>query len=128
MARRITNKFIRCWVICTKILLLWHRFSSHQLVFSQNPNFINIVNKIMPALHGTFNSAILDAHLNNLHSVRKAFVELESCEHIRQAYWTQHRLQNNVRTVINVINVRTVVRPRQSYDLRQKSCFLYAMV
>ena len=60
------------------------------------------MNKTIPALHGTTNSAILAAHLNALHSVRKAFVESE-CEHIKQA------LLNKIRTSEQTFQTQNVV-------------------
>ena len=74
------------WPISAKnCLQMRHGFSSYQLLFDKNSNLANVMTENVPALHGTTSSEIFTSHLNVLHSARKAFIESESCERIRQA-------------------------------------------
>ena len=70
-------------------LQMWNGYSSHQLVFGENPNLPNMSNTL-PALEGTTGSGVFAQHLNALHDARKAFIQTEEDERIRQA------LQNKV--------------------------------
>ena len=62
-----------------------HGYSSHQLVFGQNPNLPNILTDEAPALEGKTMSEIFAKHLNCLHSARQLFIQSESDERIRRA-------------------------------------------
>ena len=62
-----------------------HGYSSHQLVFGQNPNLPNILTDDPPALEGSTMSQIFANHLNALHSAREAFIRSESEERIKRA-------------------------------------------
>lgn len=72
-------------------LQMWNGYSSHQLVFGQNPNLPNIMNDNLPALEGITNSENFAKHLNTLHAAHKAFIQTEADEMMRQA------LRNKVR-------------------------------
>ena len=65
-------------------LQMWHGYNSYQLAFGKNPNLPNIVMDILLALAGT--SEILAKHLQALHESRKAFIQSEADESIRQAF------------------------------------------
>ena len=62
-----------------------HGYSSHQLVFGQNPNIPNILTDEPPALEDKTMSEIFAKHLNCLHSSRQLFIQSESDERIRRA-------------------------------------------
>ena len=80
------------WAISAEnSLQMWHRFSSYQLGFGPNPNLPNVLTENVHALHGTTSSEIFASQLNVLYSARKAFIESESCERIRQALWDKQR-------------------------------------
>ena len=72
-------------------LQMWNGYSSHQLVFGENPNLPNIMQDTLPALEGTTRSEVFSQHLNALHATRKAFIQSEAGERIRRA------LRNKVR-------------------------------
>ena len=72
-------------------LQMWNGYSSHQLVFGENPNLPNIMQDTLPALEGTTRSEVFSQHLNALHATRKAFIQSEAEERIRRA------LRNKVR-------------------------------
>ena len=61
-------------------------YSSHQLVFGENPNLPNIMSNTLPALEGTTSSEVFVQHLNALHGAHKAFIqaEAEADERIRR--------------------------------------------
>ena len=62
-----------------------HGYSSHQLVFGQNPHLPNIMSDEVPALDSQTMSEIFGHHLNVLHSARQTFIQSESSERIRRA-------------------------------------------
>ena len=72
-------------------LQMWNGYSSHQLVFGENPNLPNIMNDNLPALEGSTSSEVFAKHLNALHAARKIFIQTEAEERIRRA------LRNKVR-------------------------------
>ena len=72
-------------------LQMWNGYSSHQLVFGENPNLPNIMNDHLPALEGTTSSEVFAKHLNALHAARKIFIQTEDDVRIRRA------LRNKVR-------------------------------
>ena len=72
-------------------LQMWNGFSSHQLVFGQNPNLPCIMTDQIPALDGRTASEIFEKHLNALHAARQSYTQLEADERIRRA------LRNKVR-------------------------------
>ena len=72
-------------------LQIWNGYSSHQLVFGENPNLPNTMNDNLPALEGTTSSKISAKHLNALHAARKIFIQTEADARIRRA------LRNKVR-------------------------------
>lgn len=75
-----------CWAnMARNSLQMWNGFSSHQLVFGQNPNLPNIMTDKIPALEGSTSSEILAEHLNALHQARRAFIQSEAEERIRRA-------------------------------------------
>ena len=59
---------------------MWNGYSSHQLVFGENPNLPNIMNNKLPALQGTTRSEVFAQHLNAVHAARKAFIQTEADE------------------------------------------------
>ena len=71
-------------------LQMWHGYSSYQLVFGTNPNLPNMTDNL-PALQGATSSEILAKHLHALHESRKAFIQSEADERIRQAL--QHKIR-----------------------------------
>ena len=72
-------------------LQMWNGYSSHQLVFGENPNLPNRMNDNLPALEGTTSSQVFAKHLNALHAARKIFIQTEADARIRRA------LRNKVR-------------------------------
>ena len=72
-------------------LQMWNGYSSHQLVFGQNPNIPNIMSENLPALEGSTSSEEFAKHLNVLHATRRAFIQSEADERVRRA------LRNKVR-------------------------------
>ena len=72
-------------------LQMWNGYSSHQLVFGQNPNNPNIMSENLPGLQGSTSSEEFAKHLNLLHATRRAYIQSEADERIRRA------LRNKVR-------------------------------
>ena len=72
-------------------LQMWNGYSSHQLVFGEDPNLPNIMSNTLPALEGTTSSEVFAQHLNALHGARNAFIQTEADERIRRT------LRNKVR-------------------------------
>ena len=70
---------------------MWNGYSSHQLVFGENPNLPNIMNDNLSALEGKTSSEVFAKHLNALHAARKKFIQTEADARIRKA------LRNKVR-------------------------------
>ena len=66
-------------------LQMWKGFSSHQLVFGENPQIPSLMIATPPQLEGTTTSETVDMHLNALHNARKSFIESENCEKIVRA-------------------------------------------
>ena len=77
-------------------LQMWNGFSSHQLVFGQNPNFPGIMTDGLPALIGATSSKVFADHLNALHESRRAFMQSESSERIRRALRTKVRAAEDI--------------------------------
>ena len=72
-------------------LQMLNGYSSHQLVFGENPNMPNIINDNLPALEGTTSSEVFAKHLNALHAARKIFIQTVADARVRRA------LRNKVR-------------------------------
>ena len=77
-------------------LQMWNGYSSHQLVFGENPNLPTIMNSTLPALEGTTSSEFFAPHLNALHGARKAFIQTEADERIRRALRNEVRASEQV--------------------------------
>ena len=71
-----------------------HGYSSHQLVFGQNPNLPNIFTDEPPALEERTMSEVFARHLNCLHLSRQLFIQSESDERIRRALRHKIRVSN----------------------------------
>ena len=82
------------WAIHAKNSLQMNSgYSSYQLLFGQNPNLPSVVIDKPPALEGTTTSERFYQHLNGLHSARRAFIQAESSERIREAL--RHQLRSH---------------------------------
>jgi len=82
------------WAInAENCLQMWNGFSSYQLVFGQNPNLPNVMVDQLPALEGTTNNDVFAAHVNALHSARRAYIEVESSSKVRKAL--KHKVRAN---------------------------------
>lgn len=89
---KVNSQTLLSWAnMARNSLQMWNGYSSHQLVFGENPNLPNIMNDTLPALEGTTSSEIFAQHLNALHAARKVFIQTEADERIRRA------LRNKVR-------------------------------
>ena len=53
---------ISCAIMARNSLQMWNGFSSHQLVFGENPNLPNLMNDNLPALEGTTSSEVFARH------------------------------------------------------------------
>lgn len=85
-----------CWALMAKNCLNnAHGYSSHQLVYTENPNLPSVLVDKPPALEGTTTSENIAKHINALHAARKAFTEAECSERIRRA------LRKNLRPVLD---------------------------
>ena len=81
-----------CWAnMARNSLQMWNGFSSHQLVFGQNPNLPGIMTDKLPALEGKTSSEVFAKHLNALHEARRAYIQTESNERVRRALRTKVR-------------------------------------
>ncbi len=104
-------KVLLSWAVMAKnSLQMFHGYSSHQLVFGENPNLPNIAADKLPALEGKTSSEILAMHLNALHSARKAFIESEASESIRRALRSKIRASEQHYSSGDIVyygNVRT---------------------
>ena len=90
--RKIISQTLLSWAnMARNLLQMLNGYSSHQLVFGQNPNLSNIMNDTLPALQGSTSSEVFAHHLNALHAAHKAFIQTEADERIRRA------LRNKVR-------------------------------
>ena len=79
----INSQTLLSWAnMARNSLQMWNGYSSHQLVFGENPNLPNIMNNNLPALQGTTSSEVFAQHLNALHAARKAFIQTEADERI----------------------------------------------
>ena len=89
---RINSQTLLSWAnMARNSLQMLNGYSSHQLIFLENPNLPNIMNNKLPALQGTTSSEVFAEHLNALHAARKTFIQTEADEKIRRA------LRNKVR-------------------------------
>ena len=77
-------------------LQMWNGFSSHQLVFGQNPKLPGIMTDKLPALEGVTQSENFAKHLNALHDARKAYIQTESNERVRRALRTKVRVAEEI--------------------------------
>ena len=71
-------------------------FSSHQLVFGNNPNLPNIMNAKPPALEETTGSEIFAKHLNIMQKARQAYITAENSERVKRAL--RHKIRTNQET------------------------------
>ena len=86
-----------CWAnMARNSLQMWNGYSSHQLVFGQNPNLPGIMTDRLPALEGTTTSEVFAKHLNALHEARKAYIQTEANERIRRALRTKIRAAEQI--------------------------------
>ena len=89
---KVNSQTLLSWAnIARNSLQMWNGYSSHQLVFGENPNLPNIMSNTLPALERTTSSVVFAQYLNALHGGRKAFIQTEADERIRRA------LRNKVR-------------------------------
>ena len=77
-------------------LQMWNGFSSHQLVFGENPNLPNIMTDKIPALEGMTSCEVFAKHLNALHASRQAFIQTEAEERVRRALRSKVRVAEQV--------------------------------
>ena len=77
-------------------LQMWNGYSSHQLVFGQNPSVPGVMTDKLPALEGTTTSEVFAKHLNALHEARKAYIQTEANERIRRALRTKVRAAEQI--------------------------------
>ena len=82
--------------IARNALQMWNGFSSHQLIFGQNPNLPGIMTDGLPALIGATSSKVFADHLNALHESRRAYIQSESSERIRRALRTKVRAAEDI--------------------------------
>ena len=86
------SETLPCWAnMARNCLQMWNGFSSHQLVFGTKPNLLGITTDKLPALDDTTTIETFAKHLNTLHASRKAFIDTEANERIRQALRTKVR-------------------------------------
>ena len=89
---KINSQILLSWAnMARNSLQMWTGYSSHQLVFGENPNLPNIMNNKLPALQGTTSSEVFAERLKAPHAARKALIQTKADERIRRA------LQNKVR-------------------------------
>ena len=109
---KINSQTLPSWAnMARNSLQMWNGFSSHQLVFGENPNLPNIMNNNLPALQGTTSSEVFAEHLNALHAARKAFIQTEADEKIRRA------LRNKVRASEQVFENQNLTQFGKTYQL-----------
>ena len=90
--RKKNSQTLLTWAnMASNSLQMWNGYSSHQLVFGQNPNLPNIMSDTLPALQGSTSSKVFAQHLNDLHAACRAFIQTEADERVRRA------LRNKVR-------------------------------
>ena len=90
--RKKNSQTLLSWAnMARNSLQMWNGYSSHQLVFGQNPNLPNIMSDTLPASQGSTSSEVFAQHLNDLHATRRAFIQTEANERVRWA------LRNKVR-------------------------------
>ena len=86
-----SQTLLSCANMAKNSLQMWNGYSSHQLIFGENPNLPNIMSNTLPALERTTSSEVFAQHLNALRGACKAFIQTEADERIRRA------LRNKVR-------------------------------
>ena len=91
------SQTLLCWAnMARNSLQMWNGYSSHLLVFGQNPSLPGIMTDRLPALEGTTTSEVFVKHLNALHKARKAYIQTEANERIRRALRTKVRAAEQV--------------------------------
>ena len=94
---KINSQTLLSWAnMARNSLQMWNGYSSHQLVFGENPNLPNIMNNKLPALQGTTSSEVFAQHLNALHAAHKAFIQTEADERIRRALRNKARASEKI--------------------------------
>ena len=94
---KMDGQTLLCWAnMARNSLSMWNGFSSHQLVFGQNPNLPGIMTDKLPALEGTTRSEAFAKHLNVLHDARKAYIQTECDERLRRALRTKVRAAEQI--------------------------------
>ena len=92
---KINSQTLLSWAnMARNSLQMWTGYSSHQLVFGENPNLTNIVNNKLPALQGTTSSEVFPKRLNAPHAARKAFIQTKADERIEELFGTKSGLQS----------------------------------
>ena len=78
-------------------LLNSYGYSSDQLIFGYNPNFLSVTENKLPALEGIMSSELVASHLNALHSARRRFIETEADEKLHRALKHKRRTATNLK-------------------------------
>ena len=68
-----SQTLLSCANMARNSLQMWNGYSSHQLIFGENPNLPNIMSNTLPALERTTSSEVFAQHLNALRGACKAF-------------------------------------------------------
>lgn len=91
------SQTLLCWAnMARNSLQMWNSYSSHQLVFGQNPCLPGTMTDRLPALEGTTTSEVFAKHLNALHEARKSYIQTEADERIRRALRAKVRAAEQV--------------------------------
>ena len=108
-------------------LQMWNGYSSHQLVFGENPNLPNIMNDNLPALEGTTSSEVFAKHFNAPHVACKIFIHTEADARIKRALRNKVRaseqiFENADRVFLQTGRKRALAWTREGCFSRWKGC------
>ena len=94
---KVNSQTLLSWAnMAGNSLHMWNGYSSHYLVFGENPNLPNFMSNTLQALEGTTSSEVFAQRLNALHGARKAFIQTEADGRIRRALRKKVRASEQV--------------------------------
>ena len=95
--KRFPIDVIVAWSVSAKNALnTCYGYSPNQLVFGRNPNFPSNLTNNPPAMEDVTYSELVSKHLCAMHEARKAFIEAESNDKLRQALKTKRKVTTGI--------------------------------
>ena len=95
--KRFPIDVIVAWSVSAKNALnTCYGYSPNQLAFGGNPNFLSNLTNNPPGMEDITYSELVSKHLCAIHEARKAFIEAESNDKLRQALKTKRRVTTGI--------------------------------